>query len=71
MIDYSNICVLAKETGPSKKHDSRSLSNGSTNILECSVVVIAKGQMRLVSMVSRGCALQLLHTLSNHDLDFQ
>jgi hypothetical protein len=28
MIDYSNIYVATKERGPSKKHGSRSLSNG-------------------------------------------
>jgi hypothetical protein len=70
MIDYNNIYVPAKETDPSKKHNLRSLFNGSTNILKCSVVT-TKGQMRSVSMVSRGCALQLLHMLSSHDLDFQ
>jgi hypothetical protein len=30
MIDYSNIYVATKERGPSKKHGSRSLSNGLT-----------------------------------------
>ncbi len=67
MIDYNIIYVVAKEIGPSKKHDSRSLSTGSTNILECNVNVITRGEMQLVSMVSKGCSLQL-HTLFSHDL---
>jgi hypothetical protein len=71
MNDYSDIYVATKETSPSKKHGSRSLSNGSTNTLQCSTVVIAKGEMRLVSMVSKGCALQLVYTFFNHDLTFQ
>jgi hypothetical protein len=60
MIDYNDIYVLAKETCPSKKHDSRSLSNRSTNILERSVIVTTRGQMWSITMVSRGCILQLL-----------
>ncbi len=44
MIDYNNIYVVAKETGPSKKHGSSSLSNGSINIVECNVVVITMGR---------------------------
>jgi hypothetical protein len=45
MIDYNNIYVVAKEIGPSKKHDSRSLSNGSPNTLECNVAVTSMGEM--------------------------
>jgi len=71
MIDYSNIYATTKEIGPSKKHGSRSLYNGSTNTLECNAIVTIKGEMQSVSMVSRSCVLQLVHTLSNHDLDFQ
>jgi len=54
-----------------KKQNSRSLSNGSTNTLECSAIITTRGEMWLVSMVSRGFALQLLHMLFSHDLDFQ
>jgi hypothetical protein len=68
MIDYSNIYVVAKEIGPSKKHE---LSNGSANTPKCNAIVTTRGEMQSVSMVSKGCALQLVHTLSNHDLDFQ
>jgi hypothetical protein len=71
MIDYNNIYAATKKIGPSKKHSSRSLSNGSTNTPKCNVVVIARGEMLLVSMVSRGCVLQLVHTLFSHDLAFQ
>jgi hypothetical protein len=45
MIDYSNIYVATKEKSPSKKHGSRSLSNGLTNTLQCNTVVIGRGEM--------------------------
>ncbi len=40
-------------------------------ILECNAIVTSRGEMQLVSMVSRGCSLQLVHMLSSHDLAFQ
>jgi hypothetical protein len=44
MIDYSNIYGAVKEIGLSKKHGSRSLSNGSTNILKCNVLLLLGGR---------------------------
>jgi hypothetical protein len=72
MIDYSNIYVVVKaKASLSKKWGSRSLSNGSTIFPKCNTIFTTRGEMRSISMVSRGCALQLVNSLSSHDLDFQ